>query len=324
MQKGYLLLLLIGCLGLGSLAAQQPGQYSLYFLDPVQFNPAYAGLDNSLSVTGTIRSQWTSLSGAPQSQRISAHLPIYRLSGGLGIEAEQDELGARRFSRVGLSYNYQLVRGSSVWSFGVSARMQQLRLDGDLLRTPEGEYDEGGPIIHNDALLGTGIFNATQYSFGAGIYYQAERLEGGLAVQNLNQPALTLEALTWSVLPTYTAYIRTRLDAFGDWVLYPSLMVRSDGVQTQAEISAVLQQNDNIFLGASFRGYNAESTDAVIILAGLNVSPKISIAYAYDISLSALRSVNDGSHELTVKYNLRQRIGAGTPPPIIYYPRTKE
>ncbi|MEL6392171.1 MAG: PorP/SprF family type IX secretion system membrane protein [Bacteroidota bacterium] len=306
------------------LLAQQPGQYSLYFLDPVQFNPAYAGLDNSLSVTGTIRSQWTNLVGAPSGQRLSAHLPIYRLSSGFGIEVEQEELGARQYTRVGLSYNYQLVTGRSIWSFGISARVRQLQLDGSILRTPEGSYEEGGPIIHNDDLLGTGLFNANQYTFGAGIYYQSDKFEGGISAQNLNAPALELEALTWSVRPMYTLYGRLRLEAFSDWVLYPSVMARSDGLQTQAEISAIMQKNDNIFVGLSFRGYDALSSDAVIISAGLNVSPKLSIAYAHDVSISGIRSVHDGSHEFVVKYNLRQRIGDGVPPPIIYYPRTKE
>ncbi|MEM6395869.1 MAG: type IX secretion system membrane protein PorP/SprF [Bacteroidota bacterium] len=307
-----------------SVSAQQPAQYSLYFLDPVQFNPAYAGLDNSLSVTGTIRSQWTNLPGAPSGQRISAHLPIYRISSGFGIEAETEEIGARRFSRFGLSYNYQIVTGQSVWSFGISARVRQLSLDGSLLRTPEGNYQNSDIIIHNDDLLFNSTFNSSQYTFGAGLYYQSEKFEGGVAAQNLNAPALELEALTWSVRPMYTAYGRLRIEAFNDWVLYPSLMARSDGLQTQAEISAIMQKNDNIFVGLSFRGYDEVSSDAIIISAGLNVSPKVSIAYAHDISVSNLRSVHDGSHELVVKYNLRQRIGAGSPPPIIYYPRTKE
>ncbi|MEL6143553.1 MAG: type IX secretion system membrane protein PorP/SprF, partial [Bacteroidota bacterium] len=102
-----------------SLHAQQLAQYSLYFLDPVQLNPAYAGLDNSLSATGTYRSQWSGLPGNPVGQRLSAHLPLYIISSGIGFDAEIDELGARRYTRFGLSYNYQLVRGRSVWSLGV-------------------------------------------------------------------------------------------------------------------------------------------------------------------------------------------------------------
>jgi hypothetical protein len=85
-----------------------------------------------------------------------------------------------------------------------------------------------------------------------------------------------------------------------------------------------MQYNQNIFVGATYRGYNANTSDAIAIMGGLNLSDKISLAYAYDLTLSELRSVQDGSHEITIKYNLRTRIGAGVPPPIIYYPRAKE
>lgn len=306
------------------LSAQQLAQYSLYFLDPVQFNPAYAGLDNSLSVTGAYRSQWSGLPGNPVGQRLSAHLPLYIISSGIGIEAEIDELGARRYTRFGLSYNYQLVTGRQVWSLGFSARMNQFQLDGSQLRTPDGSYTEPNVIVHNDDLLAISQVNDQQLSFGAGLYYQSDRLEGGLSLQHLNAPTLAFDALDWTLERQYNLYLRANLDIIGDWVLYPSLLVRSDGTQTQAEISAVFQRDDNIFLGTSFRGYNDTSTDAVIILAGLNVSPQIKLAYAYDITLSGLRTVQNGSHEIVVKYNLGKPIGAGSPPPIIFNPRTKE
>ncbi|MEM9258873.1 MAG: type IX secretion system membrane protein PorP/SprF, partial [Bacteroidota bacterium] len=137
------LLLLLLLLAFGFLAeAQQLSRYSMPWLDPVQFNPAYAGLDNSLSVTGSYRTQWAGLPGQPEGQRLSAHLPIYYLSSGFGIEVERDVLGARNLSRFGASYNYQLVRGAAVWSLGVSARFQQLTLDGGALRTPDGVYED--------------------------------------------------------------------------------------------------------------------------------------------------------------------------------------
>lgn len=323
MKKSYFLLLFF----LGALTvahAQQLPRYSLYFLDPVQLNPAYAGLDNSLSVTAGYRSQWTNLPGNPVSQRLSAHLPLYIASSGIGVTAEIDELGARRYTRFGASYNYQLVRGRSVWSIGVNARMNQLQLDGNLLRTPTGDYSEPNVIVHNDDLLTSTQVNDQQLSFGAGLYYQSDRLEGGLSVLHLNAPAIALESFDWTLERQYSLFLKTRMDFVGSWMLEPSLLVRSDGIQTQVDISAVARNENNIFLGTSFRGYNENTIDAVVILAGLNVSPQITLAYAYDLTLSNLRDVQNGSHEIVVKYNLGKPIGAGVPPPIIFNPRTKE
>ncbi len=306
------------------LAAQQLAQYSLYMLDPVQLNPAYAGLGNTLVATASYRSQWASLPGSPVGQRISAHLPISVISSGIGISGEQDVLGARRYARFGLDYNFQLVGRRSVLSFGLNARMNQLQLDGGLLRTASGVYNEPNIVLHNDDLLPITQINNQQLSFGLGAYYQGERIEAGVSVLHLNAPSIALNDIDWLLERQYNVFLRAQFDLFGAWQVFPTMLLRSDGIQTQADFSALLRHENTIFLGASFRGYNENSSDAVILMAGLNVSPQITLAYAYDLTLSGLRSVQSGSHEILVQYNLGKPIGQGSPPPIIYFPRTKE
>ena len=308
----------------GTLAAQQLPRYSMPWLDPVQFNPAYAGLDNSLSITGTYRTQWAGLDGQPIGQRFSAHLPVYYLSSGVGVEVELDEIGARGLNSFGLSYNYQLVRGQSVWSLGASVRMLQLSLNGEELRTPSGDYSDPGAFIHNDDLLPQGILNDGALSFGAGLYYQSENLEGGLSARNLNGPTIAFPGVDYALERQYHGYLRARLDVLGNWEVLPMLYAVAAGPQQQFSAGAHLRYNQNIFAGAAYRGHSGPTSDAVVLSGGVNVSDKLSVAYAFDLTLSELRSVQDGSHEITVKYNLRQRIGAGIPPPRIYYPRAKE
>jgi len=306
------------------LDAQQLSRYSMPWADPVQFNPAYAGLDNSLSITGTYRSQWTSLEGQPVGQRLSAHLPIYYLNSGFGVEVERDVLGARQLNRFGASYNYQLVRGASVWSLGISARMHQLTLDGRALRTPDGIYEDPNTFIHNDDLLPTGSVSEGALGLSAGIYYQSERLEGGLSARNINAPVIGFSGFDYSLGRQYHAYFRLKLDVLRSWEVMPFVYGINAGPQTQISLGANVRYDENIFAGLAYRGHGATTNDAIVITGGLNLSDKITVAYAYDLTLSELRSVENGSHELTVKYNLRQRLGAGIPPPIIYYPRAKE
>lgn len=319
-------LLLLGLLmTTGFLAnGQQLSRYSMPWLDIVQFNPAYAGLDNSLSITGAYRSQWSNLEGAPVGQRFSAHLPIYFLSSGFGIEVERDELGARNLNSASASYNFQLVRGQSVISFGASARYQQLGLDGSRLRTPDGIYEDGNTIIHNDDLLPRGNVSEGTLSFGAGAYYQSENLEGGVSVKNLNAPTIGFSGLDYTLGRQYHGFARGRFDVLSKWEAIPFAYVISDGIQTQISAGANLRYRENIFGGGAYRSGGSDGPDAVVLSGGFNLSDKVSLAYAYDLTLSALRTVNDGSHEITLKYNLRKRIGAGVPPPIIYYPRAKQ
>lgn len=307
----------------GWAAAQQVAQYSLYMLDPVRYNPAYAGLDNSLSITGTFRQQWAGLEGAPSGQRLSAHLPLYFLSSGVGLQVENDRLGARQLTTARLDYNYQLLTGSGVLSLGVSAAFSQLELRGGELRTPDGQYSEPNIIVHNDNLLPVTTVNGQVSTFGAGLYYQSEWLEGGLSVDHLSQPVVDLNGLDWQLQRLYYASLGMHFDLGRALSLHPSAWLRYDGTQTQMDFSALAWYNDNIFGGASFRGYNSESLDAVALVFGFRLSESIRLAYAYDLPLSTLRSVHNGSHEISVNYNLRKRIGAGIPPPVIYHPRAQ-
>ncbi len=320
----FLLCAFFGWMTGGELAAQQLARYSMPWLDVVQFNPAYAGLDNSLSITGTYRSQWSNLEGQPVGQRFSAHLPIYYLSSGFGIEVERDELGARSLNGFSASYNYQYVRRTNVFSVGVSARYTQLGLDGSRLRTPEGSYPGENVVIHNDDLLPTGNVSQGALAVNAGIYYQGETFEGGLSARNLNEPVIGFSGLDYTLGRQYHGYLAARFDVLRRWEVLPFAYAVSDGTQTQVSGGANVRYQENIFGGGAYRSGGSDGPDAIIISAGFNLSEKITVGYAYDLTLSDLRTVNDGSHELTLKYNLRKRIGAGVPPPVIYYPRTKQ
>ena len=55
--------------------AQQPVQYSMYYLNPYPVMPAAVGLDNSLQATALFRKQWLGLEGSPTSFSLNAHLP---------------------------------------------------------------------------------------------------------------------------------------------------------------------------------------------------------------------------------------------------------
>lgn len=304
--------------------AQQAPQYSLYMLNKYSFNPAYAGLDNSLSITGVLRKQWTNLESSPLSQNFNAHIPMYYLNGGLGINLENDEIGAEKNSGVSISYNYFLpVSKTSLISIGVAAGATQKSLDGSILRAPQGGYSDP-PINHEDDLIPTGPSSALAPTFSAGLYFYSEKFEVGLATSHLNEPFTTFEAqesVDIQYIRNYFFNFAIDFELSRSLSIEPSMLLKSDLIQTQIEFSALIKYNDNIFGGASFRGYNANSIDAVAILAGYKINERVTLAYSYDLTLSGLKRVSNGSHELMINYNLNKPIGKGIPPNIIYNPR---
>jgi type IX secretion system PorP/SprF family membrane protein len=303
-----------------SMQAQQPAQYSLYMFNRLNFNPAYAGLDHSLSFTGVYRNQWVGLEGNPTTQNVSAHMPLYLTSGGVGIHLENDATGARKYTAATLSYNYQKFIGESILSIGGSAGWAQRSIDGNSIRTPDGSYTDGD-FNHQDINLFNTMEAASVTTFGAGIYFQNPSIEAGVSVLNITEPQLVIENLQLDLKRAFYFTLSGHLELTNSIAFHPSVLVRSDVVETQMDFSAIFQYNDNIFLGGAFRGYNNTSRDAVSILGGLKLSEKVTFGYAYDITISNLSTVQNGVHEILINYNLNKRIFGGRPPAIIYNPR---
>lgn len=292
-------------------------------MNKLNWNPAYAGLDHSLSATGIYRAQWDQLEGNPITQNINVHMPLYIFSSGIGINLENDELGAERRTSGSVAYNYQLPVGrKALLALGLEAGIAQRTLDGSRLRTPEGNYTDATVIFHNDDILPVSSVSATATTFGAGIYFYSEQFEAGFAVRHLNEPSVSFDVLSLQLARAYFFTAGAHFDLSQSLSLHPSLMVRSDLSQTQTDIAAIFKYNDNIFGGASFRGYNSDSVDALAFIAGFKLNEKVTVAYAYDLTLSPLNQVSNGSHELMLNYNLNKRIGTGRPPKVIYNPRT--
>lgn len=57
MVKKLLLLFLISSVFYRNVEAQQPTQYTMYMLNPLQYNPAIAGKDDAVNIQGS-RQQW--------------------------------------------------------------------------------------------------------------------------------------------------------------------------------------------------------------------------------------------------------------------------
>ena len=279
------------------------------------------------SITGVYRKQWVDLPGSPETQNLTAHMPVYILGGGIGITIENDLIGAERTSSAQLSYNYWMpLNKTSLLSFGLGGGIVQKTLDGAVLRAPEGEYDPTEPIIeHNDGQLPISSVNTLVPTLSAGIYLQTPKMEVGISANNLLESTAMLDfqdnSTDIQLKRNYFFIFTYSFDIGSTLSLHPSLFAKSDLNEHQVEFSAILRYNDNIFGGASFRGYNSNSIDAVVFIAGFKLNEKMSFAYAYDLTMSELSNVSRGSHEIILNYNLNKPIGAGVPPNIIYNPR---
>lgn len=316
----YILVILLFAMSYSIVDCQQAIGYSQLKFNKFQFNPAYGGMESSLSITALNRNQWSSLQGRPVTQHVNAHLPFYMLNGALGIVLENENIGAFRQSQFGLSYNFVGETPYGLFSVGLRAGLHQYSIDGSSLTTPEGIY-EGTTIDHADPLLVANVATGILPRFTLGVYYAGDIFEGGISVSDFTSSSARVGNFNLKQKMNVTGYLE--MDVFiNDFLnIYPSLFVQSDVTQTQATAQVYARIDRRYYAGLGVRGYSKNALDAIIITGGIQFSKHYRLTYSYDLSLNGIKNVNDGTHEFMLNYNLQKLIGQGVAPKIIYNPR---
>jgi len=318
LTRALYILLLILLFDIG-LAAQQQNQYSQSMLNKYSFNPAFAGLDFSLSANLLYRNQWEGLPSNPSDIHLNAHMPMYVWSGAVGGMIERQSYGVLSQTSLSGSYNYIMDTPYGLISFGGRIGATRLSIDGGAIVTPEGIY-EGG-FSHNDPILLEGIDQGIGLKWDIGTFFYNKKVQIGIAISHLPTTKVALEKTSFSQTTHINSYFQYNFTVNEEIELMQSILLKTDLNKIQSDISSLFKINGNIFGGISLRGYSSRSLDAMVLIAGMKISDHYTLSYSYDIGLSGLRRGHEGTHEILLNYNLRKLIGTGQPPKIIYNPR---
>jgi type IX secretion system PorP/SprF family membrane protein len=275
--------------------AQQQTLQSFYFFNPLVFNPAYAGSQGALTVTGNIRDQWTSFKGAPKTECLSIHSPLKNENIGLGAVLINDELGATKTTSAygDFAYSIRLNKKNHRLVFGLQGGI-------DCYRT---NFSNLTIIDNTDNVYLNGFnYSKTLFNVGAGIYYYGERFYLGASCPGFLNNKLNISA-------GQTAVQENHYYVFGGVVLKlnsvvnmrPSFMIKyvqNAPLSVDANLSFLFY--DKIWLGAMYR-YNSFVGANIMF----NVRPNFRIGYAYDYSISIASSIAGGSHEIMLSYSFK-------------------
>lgn len=285
--------------------AQTEPLYTTYFLQPAQINPAAGSMRNSIETGVVARLQYTGLTNRISSTQgfdFSMHLPAARSV--IGLRVNNDFIGLQRSTWVAAQYAYRMPFRRCSLSIGLEAGMIQMALDGSRMITPEGSYQSGN-INHNDPFLSSSLQQAVAPMFSGGVVVHGERFFSGISLQQIAWSNAYFPSAGGRSRVTFTRVMTVHGGysiALGRrFSIQPSLLVRTDWVKWQGEINIFSTLWDNIYLGLSLRGYNQRSFESVSAQAGYRFLRRYIIVYAYDGSISPLRSFQGGSHELTLR-----------------------
>ncbi len=301
--------------------AQRWPQQSWWQQSPERLNPAASANAYSLSATGFLRQQYNNLPGAPTTIGLTIASPIYIVNAGGALSVERDQIGVQEVTQARGSLAFAaLSRENLRVSVGFGASLKNSRINGQDLRTDDGDYG-GGLIDHRDGILPNGGISATTLGLDAGVAVTFGETQVGVSVLDLNAPSDEYETLSVTWPRTYLAFATTTLPINEALDLQLSAIAQNDTRTTQTQVAAFGWYNGNIGAGAAFRGFGSTSLDAASLLLGWRASPVLTFAYAYDVGLSELSDAHDGSHEISVRFELANPIGKGKLPPLIYNPR---
>ena len=322
-RKIYLILILvIVCQWNGF--AQKTYHQSMPEVNKFAFNPAYAGMEASLDVIGWTRSQWQSLSGAPRTYGVQAHMPFYAIKGGVGIKLETDESGPFFKFNADAGYNYVHETNWGYINGGVALGYRQYTFDGALLRTRDGVYDEFN-FQHNDPLIFESTASGGQFYGNVGIFVIADNWEVGVSVNDLisSKPTFSIgeNEFDWgngSQIHFYGEYdfvINPRIDISP--IIYS--IIDKDHLQTLTKVK--ISYDTKYYFNFGIRGHSSQSLESIVAGFGIQFSENWRVFYSYDIGLNSVAQKGSGSHEFVLGYNLNKIIGQGIKPPVIEHPR---
>jgi type IX secretion system PorP/SprF family membrane protein len=259
-------------------------------------NPAYAAVDESMSVTALYRHQWVGFAGAPNTQTISVHTPIKESNTFVGALLVRDQIGEVITETGGCLTLTQRVKigEKSYISLGINAGLSSLKADYSQIYSQSSTSADDPSFIDENSIRG---------NMGIGVMLFSDKYYVGISSPHLYYDDLIKLAKNPTSLayrPHYMIQAGYLLTINDDFKLKPNLLIKYvNGSPVQFDLNANLLIKETVWLGASYR-----SLDSFDGLFSVFITPDIQFGYSYDFITTKLASVQKGSHEVMLKFRL--------------------
>lgn len=279
-----------------NLDAQQEWGYTQYLFNLYDINSAYAGNHGAGSFGVRYRSQWIGMAGAPETQYISFHSPLIGEKAGVGIKVLNENIGARSLTSAKVSGAYKIRFDKAILSFGLAGGIVRQGIDAKALKA----YDPQDVQLQN--LPGQTLTPVVD----ASVFFNTNRFYAGIESGNLNRSRLmpnkqSLSRLYYN-LTTICGYIHPLKR--GNKIQLSGLMRLTENHLWQAELNALYLVKNRLWFGGGYRfDSNAQ------LMACVNFSEQLRIGLSYDVSTTAIKSLNDGSAEVFLGFNFKNKSG---------------
>lgn len=291
MLKRIIIIVTLGVLPLLVRAQQEPHFAHYWAMEP-SFNPAAAGKERVLNVTGAYAMTLTGFENAPKTMYIGADMPFRLLNAfhGAGVQIANDQLGLFSHQRLMLQYNYKHSLLGGTISGGVQFGVLSEKFRGSALDLEIGD----DPAFTRSDVSGVAM------DISAGLYYNHRNWYVGVSALHLTSPAVELgDRSILNISPAYYLTGGYNIKLRNPFLtIHPSVLGTYDGSNYRVDVTARVKYTyDKKMLYAGV-GYSPDNS--VTAFLGGNFHG-ITLGYSYEVYTKVLK-IGNGSHELFVGY----------------------
>lgn len=282
-----------------ALFAQQDPQFTQYMFNMLALNPAYAGSAERVSIKALTRHQWVGFEGAPTTQTLTIHSPVWQESFALGGTLMRDSHGPITQYGFIADVAYRIFMGDAKLAFGLKGGLNLL----------QGEYGGLDPVQLGDQVFQANVNSKLDPQFGFGVMYYSDRYYIGLSTPKLMRTEFfETDSLAFvSEKGQRSHYFLSGGYVFDLGVYHkfkPTFVVKAvEGAPISFDINANFLFYEKFWLGAMYR-----HNDAVGALMQYQLTDDLSVGYSYDYPLTALSNYSGGSHEIMLGFEFGKKM----------------
>ena len=279
----------------GTTIAQQVPFSSQYYANPFVTNPAFTGNHERVNAFLTHRSQWSGISGAPQTSYLTLDGPIEAKNIGLGLNLYSDVTDI--VSRVGAFANY---------SYKLKINDDNNLFIGLALGVINNKIDFAKVVAKDasDPYLFTESQSKAAFSADFGLGYTWKKLEVGFCApqiigNTMHYKKTDDQSSYYTFARHYQGSVKYTFDLVKEKeiTIYPLIAVRyATGSVFQYDVNVVCDWKKMGWVGVTYH-----SNYAVAISGGLRYK-NIGVGYAYDLGIGKVKKYTGSTSEFLLSY----------------------
>jgi len=302
---------------------QQIPQFSQYFRNQNLVNPAATGVYDFLDITAGGRMQWLGFKDAPMTSYLygssvvnkktkSRYNPSIRIANNVVPNPEVktgklkhavgglflvDQYGAYRQLKLAGTYSLHIPMTEEInLSFGTSLGLSNRAFLQDKVQTLDvmtlsGPIDQAYSNYSQQA-------NQNTVDLGFGLYLYSNDFFAGLSVEQVTKDLISFESGYANYDPRmyFNALAGYKFELTDNLTVMPTIMAKyMRTAPLSIEGSFQLEYNESMWFGMSYR-----KSDAIVLMAGMNISEKYKFGYSFDYSVSEFNSHSSFGHEIVL------------------------